>query len=308
MHTTWLIAVVIAVILAHIYNQRWHTSGRERDRRVVSSRQSSTKVESVQAIPSPTSIPSPSAPLNLGSVHTMRKKTRVFVTYGCDKFEKSKRRLMQEVEDTEMFDKCFVYDKEDALLLVNQCGNPETTKVLNMERGGGYWIWKPFVIQNALEKLTEGDILVYADAGCTLHNRPQLILRDMQNITKDGVGVSHCGTRGGHRNQLNRMDVMQAFTSNVGAFLEQNDGIEFEANRLLICKKETSVNFIQKWVEVACQHPMFFTDEESSVQNLSSFKDHRHDQSVYNLLAFKFDIEGNSCNIGGWLVADRRRE
>ena len=33
------------------------------------------------------------------------------------------------------------------------------------ERGSGYWAWKPFIIQHALEGLDDGDIVFYCDVG-----------------------------------------------------------------------------------------------------------------------------------------------
>jgi hypothetical protein len=35
-------------------------------------------------------------------------------------------------------------------------------------RGGGLWLWKSWLVMTALEGLQDGDILVYADAGCAL--------------------------------------------------------------------------------------------------------------------------------------------
>jgi hypothetical protein len=45
-----------------------------------------------------------------------------------------------------------------------------TKDVLTAERGGGFWIWKPYIIHDAINKVNPNDILVYADAGCTLNN------------------------------------------------------------------------------------------------------------------------------------------
>ncbi len=36
-------------------------------------------------------------------------------------------------------------------------------------RGYGYWLWKPFLILEAIKPMREGDVLLYADAGCELN-------------------------------------------------------------------------------------------------------------------------------------------
>ena len=38
-------------------------------------------------------------------------------------------------------------------------------KVLDYERGGGYWLWKPFIIQETFSRISEGDVVFYQDAG-----------------------------------------------------------------------------------------------------------------------------------------------
>ena len=42
-------------------------------------------------------------------------------------------------------------------------------QILDLPRGGGYWIWKPYFIKTYLDKLNDNDILVYIDSGCTIN-------------------------------------------------------------------------------------------------------------------------------------------
>ena len=37
-------------------------------------------------------------------------------------------------------------------------------KCLNKTRGGGYWLWKPYIINETLNKIKDGDLLFYLDA------------------------------------------------------------------------------------------------------------------------------------------------
>ena len=41
--------------------------------------------------------------------------------------------------------------------------------ILSNPRGYGYWIWKPYLIQQKLLEIPDGDILLYSDAGCELN-------------------------------------------------------------------------------------------------------------------------------------------
>lgn len=87
------------------------------------------------------------------------KKT--FVTYGDDNYRESLERIGREARATGVFDSVRLYTPADL-------PEPFASYTRDYPRGGGYWLWKPFVIVSELDRAAEGDIVVYADAGCTL--------------------------------------------------------------------------------------------------------------------------------------------
>lgn len=246
----------------------------------------------------------------LQSQATTRHKV-VFVSYGCDKFTKSKIRLRSQVEQSRLFDAVWMYEPDDVKRIIQQKAGPDSDvmEVMNIDRGGGCWIWKPIVLQHALSRLDEGDILVYSDAGCWFEGEMKsFVTQDLEAVAADPIGISHCGTKGGEREKYIRMDVLSALVDDISGYLTANEGFEFEANRLIICKKKLSSQFVDEWAGVAFNNPRYFTDDRSSVPNHRNFMDHRHDQSIYNALAFKYGIDGKSCDLNKWLVAKRIRE
>ena len=46
--------------------------------------------------------------------------------------------------------------------------NKHKNFILNTKhkKGHGYYIWKPYLIQKTMNKMNDGDILLYSDAGC----------------------------------------------------------------------------------------------------------------------------------------------
>src|SRR6185369_15940661 len=36
-------------------------------------------------------------------------------------------------------------------------------EISSHERGGGYWLWKPYVVLDALESVREGELVLYSD-------------------------------------------------------------------------------------------------------------------------------------------------
>ena len=67
-------------------------------------------------------------------------KTIHFITYGNDRFAKSKQRIVQEAIGTGWFATAKAYkpkDLPDSFLEQNQYA-----EILALPRGGGYWLWK----------------------------------------------------------------------------------------------------------------------------------------------------------------------
>lgn len=89
----------------------------------------------------------------------MNKK--YFVSYGDTNYTESLNRIGREAESLGLFDEVRLYSD-------NSLPEPFKGYTQRYKRGGGYWMWKPWVIHDMLERMDEGDIVVYADAGCTL--------------------------------------------------------------------------------------------------------------------------------------------
>ena len=55
--------------------------------------------------------------------------------------------------------------------------NKHVSFINNNRRGFGYWIWKPYIIKQWMDKMEDGDVLFYIDVGCELgiENRDKLI-------------------------------------------------------------------------------------------------------------------------------------
>lgn len=240
---------------------------------------------------------------------------KIFISYGNAKFTKSRKRIEKEAKATNMFTQVHVYTEKDICNgLIDASKYPETYKVFNeMTRLGGYALWKPFIIYDTMSRAREGDIVVYADAGCTINNNPTEIQKTFDAINRSRTGVSHCNNTGGlrgHRRFQNRMDTMRQFLreDEVEPFLQHNNGMEFEDGRLIFRKCDFSMQFVNAFREAAIQHPWLWTDTKSAIPNLPEFSDHRHDQSIYQLLAFRYGIQGGDCDFYTWLTADRIRE
>lgn len=166
--------------------------------------------------------------------------------------------------------------------------------VLNEPKGGGYWTWKPYIIADMLSKLSEGDILIYADAGCTL--QPTGVPRLKEYVEM----ISPKSTK-----SVLAMRLLDGTTYGPGGFLlkkwsstpvfeyfkEPLDGEIAKSNQILagviVCRKcEESEKVIGRWLEVAMTRPDLFTDKynEDSKKSNPDFKDNRHDQPIWSMI------------------------
>ena len=87
------------------------------------------------------------------------------ITFGDSKYANTKRRLHNEAVSCGWFDTVVSYGTED----LDEDFKERFKNILEQHRGGGYWIWKPYIINKHLEKMEEGDILIYLDAGCHIN-------------------------------------------------------------------------------------------------------------------------------------------
>jgi len=90
-----------------------------------------------------------------------------FITYGDGIFTQQSKRIKKEASNSGLFDTSYSYSREDTGPLYLK----HKKFIDEHPTGSGYWIWKPWIILQTLLKINEGEIVVYADAGCCFVNQ-----------------------------------------------------------------------------------------------------------------------------------------
>lgn len=90
----------------------------------------------------------------------------IFISYGDENFKRSLKRISREARSLGIFDKVITYTPKDLSDEIKQ------SPLMNYKRGGGYWLWKPYLIWETMQKYPNA-MVVYADAGCTLNKNFQ---------------------------------------------------------------------------------------------------------------------------------------
>ena len=213
------------------------------------------------------------------------KQKKVFLTYGNDKFIKSRERIKKEAESLNLFDNCIIETDKNILNdseFKKALTNDYFKKVFESNRGGGYWIWKPYIIHKHLSKLNNGDILVYADSGCKIEYDNKDKIYDIFNDLNSNKYNMTLNIYGDNEKMWSKGDVLKYHD------VENKDKIinesQYEGGRQFIIKNDKTMDIINKWWDTAKNHPKLFDDSESVVPNKEEFKENRHDQSHISIL------------------------
>ncbi len=216
----------------------------------------------------------------------------VFLTYGDKRFRDSRKRIAKEAKSLVFFDRIIAetqkIKKERPIRLALK--NKEFRKPFNSRRGGGYWMWKPYVILKALSRLKENDILVYSDAGATVPNcdyTREKLSEYIETVLRSDWGVlsfrnPYIEKKWTKGDVLRHFHAVDNLTGNPHEHITNTR--QFTANRIIFKKNEHSLKLVRLWWNTATNYPHLFDDSPSASPNLPGFVENRHDQSVWSLI------------------------
>ena len=210
---------------------------------------------------------------------------KVFITYGDSGYRLAKSRITEQAESTGQFQQIYACGREDL--------SPEllASDVIKIKRGGGLWSWKPDIILSAMEKLNDGDIIVYCDAGCTVYHSREWeeywkILSKCDIIAQRIFQQSYKWTR---------REIVDFFASNHNGWLKC---YQYQATPIFR-NTPFSRHFVREWRDLIIQHPEFIMDvsEEDINNQLPGFIENRHDQAIFSALVYKYLSSPNTKHL-----------
>lgn len=179
------------------------------------------------------------------------------------------------------FDEVISYIDKD----IDQEFKDKNSYIFSQTRGYSYWIWKPYFIKKTLDKINDGDLLVYSDSGSIYQSSVQPLI---DSILKDKYGVLSFELKGLIEKDYTKRDAFILMGLDEEKYTETS---QREATYIWIIKNEFTTKLISEYLEYA-QNENIITDLPNTMgENYSTFKDHRHDQSIWSLLCKKYSIE-----------------
>lgn len=207
-----------------------------------------------------------------------------FITFGShDNFIDAGNRLMGQAKGLNIFNEMTLYTG-DYLKKDVPFWTAHGEFISKNRRGYGHWLWKPYLIKQNMEKMNDGDILLYLDSGCEIDVREKdYLLHCIELVKKDKlIGTVYCDPE----KYWNKMDLIVKLdmtnTEHLNTLQRQGGVVLF-----LVCNETRQL--INKCYELGCDYHNI-DDTPSIHRNLDCFREHRHDQSVFSLLTKKYNL------------------
>lgn len=225
----------------------------------------------------------------------------IFVTYADREFREAAARLRRRARKMGLFDKVLVYTPKqlpDYIL---------SSPLYKYSRGGGYWCWKPYILQDALSKCEMGDVIYYADSGCVLNPTSEEWRQWAEEMrTHNAIFFQY---RKGYHYALwdrycadednNNARILHWTKPLAAQWLTDYVGDEhwLEDSKIwggaCILKKVPSCRLIDEWLRITIAHPEIIMDPqpEEGMSFPKTFNVHRHDQVILTALVHKYKEE-----------------
>lgn len=205
---------------------------------------------------------------------------KAIVTFASRNYQHTHLRFRKQVEEIELFDDAFVWSEEN----LSENFRSEFREILKENvKGYGFWVWKPQVILQALQRLEDGDSLVYLDSGSHIVATGRERLEHYFDLARQHPsGILAFQMNLPEKNWTKRDLVDHLLPDHDGEIL--NSG-QVQAGAVVISKRKQSERFIARWLEVIRAKPNLIDDSPSRSEEFENFVAHRHDQSVFSILA-----------------------
>jgi hypothetical protein len=157
----------------------------------------------------------------------------------------------------------------------------ENRAILDSPTGMGYWLWKPYIILEALNELPDGSVVVYCDSGIEVIASLDPLLA----ICRDESPVVLFGNGDLQNSGWTKRDCFLLMDCDTEYYWK---GPQCDAAFALFRKCAQTTQFVREWLEW-CRDARIVTDDANTCgkRDLPDFVQHRRDQAVLSLLALK---------------------
>ncbi len=208
----------------------------------------------------------------------MNKRKVVFITYGDNKFKLQKKHLLTLAKKSGYFDACFAYGPNE----LNNNFLKKYDEILKNKKGAGFWIWKHQIIKQQLEEVSDGDIVVYSDAGSSLNLNAGSKFEEYIYA----LSQSEYSTLRFKNDQIEKYWTSKEIFNYFGIDPESKEGNsqQYLAGHIIV-KKSKSLRDQLIAIDKLLEEDMYLITDKYSKGQIEGYKSNRHDQSIFSVLS-----------------------
>lgn len=218
---------------------------------------------------------------------------KILITYGDKHYYDSIIRLKKQADLIGIFDEIIIYTDADLP------GILKNHELMQYKRGGGHWLWKPYIIKDALGKLSnDRDIIIYSDAGNELFKHTEW-LEWFCLLEKNSAICFKYGAVMKKWCRKNLLDYYADSCHNLHEMYQCMGGLSLWTRRAL--------PIVNEWFDIMFNYPDFVKDvpEDQKREQYREFYEHRHDQAVLSCAYRKHMKEYNAILL--WQTSESYR-
>lgn len=235
-----------------------------------------------------------------------------FLSFGSEhKYADAAKRLEKQANRTNIFDTVLVYNADD-LRELDEFWNLHGDFIENNPEKFGYGIWKSYIVFKMLLVMSDGDVLMYADASCDFDIECENIKEIFKEIvSKDGFEI--CTSLAENSEHLvSKLDLV--YSMNMIEHVDYQKP-QVESIAFIMKKSDVTMRFVKSWYSLCCEHNLL--TKKNYNFSFRDFIEHKCEQSIFSLLLKKmnlyscihFDVESVICfsnnNTGVFYLAPR---
>jgi len=209
-----------------------------------------------------------------------------YVSFASDGSRGTKNMLADQKKQIEKL-KTFSLIRADQYYAYNSAGLHGTPfytahrAVLDQPRGAGYWLWKPFLILQAMNSMDFLDCVLYLDADIDIKVNPRTFINQADRCSVAAFEIQYLNY------QYTKRDALILMDADKEPFLSMT---QVWAGVLAIRNDTAGRTFVTDWLACCMNRDILMDTPSVLAPEHDGFIAHRHDQSVLSILMKKYNF------------------